>query len=145
VVDRDGKICGLISEYQLLETIYSPELASTSVDQLMTRNLLVVEETASVVDVTNLIVLHKIRRVPVVRQGQLVGLISRRDLLRYVKRASRSMRDFIDDTQAAAQSKVVQSTTEQSPTQQAPTQPAPVQPATVEQAMLQQPPTESTK
>lgn len=46
----------------------------------MSKNPIIIEESASLSQAINLLKEHKIRRVPVLKKGQLVGIISDRDL-----------------------------------------------------------------
>jgi len=52
------------------------------VGELMTREVVAVKETQNLGKADELLKLHRIRHLPVVRQGKLVGLITHRDLLR---------------------------------------------------------------
>jgi CBS domain-containing protein len=101
VTDRSGSLVGIISEFQLLEVIYEPELRSAPVSRLMTKDVLTVDEQATLSDVASLFVVHRIRRAPVVRDGRVVGLISRRDLLRYVLDAAEGVAEFVNVTRGA--------------------------------------------
>jgi len=56
------------------------------VEDLMTTKLVSVPEDASLEDVVDLMERHHIRRVPVLRDGALVGIVSRHDLLRVLVR-----------------------------------------------------------
>jgi len=95
IVDREGHLIGIISEFQLLEAIYSPEVKKSQVSRLMTRDVFTVTEDMLLSEVANLLVLHRIRRTPVVRDRQVVGIISRRDLLRYVLDAGEKLDEFL--------------------------------------------------
>ena len=83
VVNDDGYLVGIISEYQLLELIYDPNLTTKPINDLMTNDVITVDIEDSLDEVTNLLVLHRIRRVPVVQDGRPVGIITRGDLLRW--------------------------------------------------------------
>lgn len=83
VVNAVGCLCGIISEFQLIEVLYDPGLKNAKVSGLMARDVLTVSEETLLTEVADLFILHRIRRLPVVRGEQLVGLICRRDLLRY--------------------------------------------------------------
>ena len=81
IIDEQGCLAGIISEFQLLEAIYRPEVKQERVRDLMTKDVITVAEDAALSEVANMLLLHRIRRVPVVRDGKMVGIISRRDLL----------------------------------------------------------------
>ncbi len=84
VVDEHGKLLGIISEYQLLEVLYRQELKAATVRELMRQQVLTVTEDASLTDIADLFVVQRIRRVPVLRNGHVVGVVSRRDVLRAI-------------------------------------------------------------
>jgi CBS domain-containing protein len=53
-----------------------------TVGELMTRELVTLKETQNLAMADELLRLHRIRHLPVVREGKLVGLITHRDLLK---------------------------------------------------------------
>jgi len=53
-----------------------------TVDELMTRKLVTLKEDADLNRIDDLLKLHHIRHLPIVRDGRLVGLVTHRDLLR---------------------------------------------------------------
>lgn len=53
-----------------------------TVNELMTRELVTLKETQNLAIADELLRLNRIRHLPVVRQGKLVGLITHRDLLK---------------------------------------------------------------
>jgi CBS domain-containing protein len=55
---------------------------SGKVKDIMTRNVLSVPETTPVADIALLLETNRIKRVPVVRDGKLVGIVSRANLVR---------------------------------------------------------------
>lgn len=75
VVGDTGRVVGLVSEYDLLAK--SDEL----VDHLMTTSVISVSEDTPVEDIRHLLVGRRIRRVPVLREGVLVGVVSRGDVV----------------------------------------------------------------
>ena len=60
------------------------------VADVMTRDVLSVAETASVADIALLLETNRIKRVPVLRAGKLVGIVSRANLIRALAMTSES-------------------------------------------------------
>ena len=83
VVDRDGLLVGIISEYQLLEAVYSSEVMKHHVHESMVKDVLTVTEETAIRDIANLFVVQRIHRVPVVRGKEVVGVVTRQGLLEY--------------------------------------------------------------
>lgn len=97
VIDESGELCGVISEFQLLEVVYDPNLKGAQVQGFMTRDVITVDESALLATVANLFIVHRIRRVPVLRDGKVVGIVSRRDLLRYIVETGPKIENFFDE------------------------------------------------
>ena len=83
VVDSDGRLVGIVSEYQLLAVIYDDGFKSQPIKELMTKEILTVDEETLLTEIANLFIVHRIRRLPVLCDGELVGQISRRDIIRF--------------------------------------------------------------
>jgi predicted transcriptional regulator len=84
VIDDDGVIIGVISEFDLLKVVYSPEVETQLVSDHMSTHLLTVKEDEQLINVVDVFLTHPVRRLPVVRDGKMIGLISRHDLIRFV-------------------------------------------------------------
>jgi len=104
VVDRQGQLVGIISEFQLLEAVYLPEIKQRRVCDLMTKDVLTVSESMLLSDLTNMMLLHGIRRLPVVSEGKVVGIVARRDVIRYVLEHEDVLDDFLAEVQAFGES-----------------------------------------
>src|SRR5680860_1230571 len=76
VVDDNGFLIGMVSEYDVISK------RGKTVRDIMSRGVISVGDEASAEQVTHLMGLHGIRRVPIVREGKLVGIVTRSDLLR---------------------------------------------------------------
>ena len=100
ITDREGTLVGVVSEFPLLEVVYSPELKTAPVSQFMTKEVLTVDEGTMLSDIASIFVTHRIRRVPVLRDGRLVGLVSRPDLLRYAMEAGDELTEFVESAKA---------------------------------------------
>jgi len=81
VVDEDGQLVGLVTEFALLAVAYDRRITNHTVERYMTRELITVEADEPVSRVADLCIVHRVRRVPVMKDGRLVGLIARRDVL----------------------------------------------------------------
>ncbi len=97
VVDEEGHLVGIISEFQLLETLYSPEVREMPVRDVMTKDVLTVKSNMMLSDAASLMVAHRIRRLPVVDDGKIVGIVSRRDLLKYTLEAGDKLDEFLEE------------------------------------------------
>jgi len=80
VVDEDNRLIGMLSEFDLLRAIRNLRLQD-HVREFMSTDIVTVGESDSLTDLTDLMLEKRIRRVPVVREGRVVGVISRRDLV----------------------------------------------------------------
>ena len=83
VLDHTGSLAGLISEYQLLSVVYNKRAKDEPITSFMTKDVIAVEDGAPLTEVANRMIVNRIRRLPVVRKGRVVGVISRPDLLRF--------------------------------------------------------------
>jgi CBS-domain-containing membrane protein len=76
VVNDAGILVGVVSEFDVISK------RGRTVAEIMTRGAISAGDETGADQVTALMGLHGIRRVPVVREGRLVGIVSRSDLLR---------------------------------------------------------------
>jgi CBS domain-containing protein len=85
VRDRTGKIAGIITERDIIRGIAEKGTASLSykVDDLMTREVKTCKPADSIKDVMQLMAVRRVRHVPVVDNGELVGLISSTDVVKF--------------------------------------------------------------
>lgn len=121
VVEADGTLVGIVTEGNFmhraelgterqhptwLEYLLSPgRLAHEYVDaharrvaEVMTRDLVTIDDDAPLAEGVRLLEKHHIKRLPVIKQGRLVGVLSRADLLRaYLARASTSQAVDLSD------------------------------------------------
>jgi CBS domain-containing protein len=103
VVDASGRMIGVFSESDLLreeaedgspwlqmmvgrdgEPAKPMQLNARKVSDAMTRELITIAPDASIAQACRLLHEHRLRRLPVVESGKLVGMIARADLVRAV-------------------------------------------------------------
>lgn len=89
VLDEEGNLVGLLSEKDCLKAIltltYHEEEMGGKVGQYMTPEVHTIEHDADIIRVSEEFISSGRRRLPVVRNGRLIGQISRRDVLRAVE------------------------------------------------------------
>jgi CBS domain-containing protein len=82
IVEEDRTLVGLISEYDLLQAmIDGRDLRKIMAVEIMSTHPVTATEDMNLEQVANLFQDRDITRVPVVRNGKLVGIVARRDLL----------------------------------------------------------------
>ena len=104
VVDADGRVRGIVSEGDLinradagtrhrrswwLEMLNGPEERSRDylrthgqrAEDVMTRDVVATSEDTPLPEIASLLEKHHVKRVPVLREGRLVGIVSRANLL----------------------------------------------------------------
>jgi CBS domain-containing protein len=104
VVDADGKMLGIVSEADLmfrteigtvpgkswLQRLLADDAAmardyirahSHRVADVMTKNVVTAEERTSLADIAALMQRHRVKRIPILREGRVVGIVSRANLL----------------------------------------------------------------
>jgi predicted transcriptional regulator len=97
VIDAEDRLHGIITEFQLLGVIYDPALKKVRVRELMTADVLTIEDTALLAVAANLLISNRIRLIPVVRGERVVGIISRGDLLEYFLKTGERLDKLFDN------------------------------------------------
>ena len=92
VVDSEGKLVGIITETDLLKLVTEgiegePPIMAT-VAEFMTTDVITVPPTVDIYYVAGMFLANKFRRLPVVEDGEIVGAITRYDLLRVIRKLS---------------------------------------------------------
>jgi predicted transcriptional regulator len=82
VVDHNDHLVGVITEFALLAMVYDRSVQDHSVAQHMTREVITVDADDPIGRIADLCIVHRVRRLPVMQDGKLVGLIARRDVLK---------------------------------------------------------------
>jgi len=93
VLDKNGKLVGIVAEKDLLYASPSPAtslsihelhylLSQIAVKDVMTKNVITVEEDTPLEEVARIMADNKVGSTPVVRQGELVGIITETDVFK---------------------------------------------------------------
>ncbi len=82
VVDAEERLLGVITEYDIMNFALSGEAYDTFVHESLTTKVITFAPEDSLETVVNTLISKRLHRAPVVEQYRLVGIISRRDILR---------------------------------------------------------------
>ena len=82
MTDKQGRLLGVLPDYEILKTQLSGEAHDATVEQLMSRGVPVFQPESDAAEVARLFRDARFASVPVVRAGRLVGVISRADIVR---------------------------------------------------------------
>lgn len=88
VLNEREELVGIVTEFALLGLAYDENIREDTVDKHMTTEVLTVEADAPVSKVADLCLVHRVRRVPVMENGKIVGLVARRDVLKALYESS---------------------------------------------------------
>ena len=85
VVDNHKKLVGIITEKDLLRVLVEGKAGQDKkVKDFMTKSVTSFDEDENVVVVCEYFMNNVVRRVPIVKDGILVGVVSRRDILKLI-------------------------------------------------------------
>ena len=84
IVTASGRPVGIITETNIMRRIVEPRMdpATVWVKDIMTSPLVTIESTAAIEEATKIMVQKKIKRLPVMDNGKIVGVISSTDIVK---------------------------------------------------------------
>jgi len=99
VLDRDGKPIGMVTEDDILRKIYKPKRRMTlgevvgekvprmsqPVSLIMSTPLITADMDATIPEVARIMEKYDIRGVPIMKRGRLKGIVTRIDIMKYIK------------------------------------------------------------
>jgi CBS domain-containing protein len=80
VADKKSKIVGIVSEADIVAK------KGKDVKSIMSKKIVSIEEETPVEQIAQLMMTHHVKRVPVMRGDQLVGIVSRADIVSAIAR-----------------------------------------------------------
>ncbi len=84
VVNDDMTIAGIITEKDVLTLLYANVPGESKVEDFMSKDVVSFDISESMIDVTDCFIKHHFRRVPIVADGKLVGIVSKKDIIAYI-------------------------------------------------------------
>lgn len=82
VVEKSGRFLGILPDYEILKAQLSGEAANATVEQLMSRMVPTVSPDTDAADVAKSFRESQCSRIPVVKSGKLIGMVTRADIIR---------------------------------------------------------------
>lgn len=82
VVLKEEKIVGIATERNVLEAVATgKDLDATPIEEIMTKNVVIIDPDQTVEAAVDLMVQHKIKKLPVVEDKKLKGIITASDIV----------------------------------------------------------------
>jgi len=87
VIDDEGLLVGVVTEKDVLTLLYNIEDRPGRVADFMTPEVVAFEQDTDLSAIAESLCKNHFRRVPILEKGKLVGIVSRKDVIRYIKEA----------------------------------------------------------
>ena len=84
VVADDMTLVGIITEKDVLTLLSEATDESATVEKFMTRDVVSFETDADLIEICECLIQSDFRRIPIVSRGRLRGVISRKDIIKYI-------------------------------------------------------------
>jgi len=89
VVNDDMTLGGVLSEKDVLSLLYNIEDKPGKVEDFMTKDPVCFNADDSLIDIAECFIKNNFRRVPIVAEGKLAGIVSRKDIIAYILKLRR--------------------------------------------------------
>ena len=86
VVDDDNKLIGIVSEIDLVNMTLDGNAEDTMVEDVMATDIVSFGPDAQLAELVQSFSKNRLRRVPILDNGKVIGIVSRRDILREMLR-----------------------------------------------------------
>ena len=85
VIDHERTLVGVVTEKDVLRLLYNIEDRPGEVQDYMTPAVVAFDQEESIVDIAESLGENPFRRVPILKDGKLVGVVSRKDIIKHMK------------------------------------------------------------
>lgn len=86
VVDDEDKMVGIVSEIDLVNLTFDGNAADTKVEEVMVTDIVSFGPNTKLAELVQTFSKRHLRRVPIIDEGKVIGIVSRRDILREMLR-----------------------------------------------------------
>ncbi len=100
VTQTDHTLVGIITEKDIMSNLSDKICMDTTIESVMTKNIVSFDISESVMEICEHVTRNHYRRVPITSKGKLVGIVSRRDFIRYIVSPLDAKSISIQSTQA---------------------------------------------
>lgn len=84
VVNEDMTLAGVISEKDVLSLLYNMEDHPGTVGSFMTKDPVCFDADDSLIEIAECFIKSNFRRVPILKDGKLAGIITRKNIIAYI-------------------------------------------------------------
>ena len=85
VIDSARMLVGIVTEKDVLRLLYDIEDRPGTVEEYMTRGVVSFDQEEDLLVIAESLKNNYFRRVPILDKGELVGIVSRKDIIRYMR------------------------------------------------------------
>ena len=85
VIDEERRLVGIVTEKDVLTLLYNIEDKPGRVETFMTPTVVAFDQDEDLAAIAESLCNNHFRRVPILSQGKLVGILSRKDVIRHIK------------------------------------------------------------
>lgn len=84
VVNKSGKLVGFISERDIIAAVPKTNFLDLTARQIMSKKVHMVSDDAPIMLASKIFTDAKIRLLPVIQKGKLVGILSRKEMVKHM-------------------------------------------------------------
>ena len=84
IADDDNNLVGMITEKDVLKLLYANIKEDAKVEQFMTKDVVTFDESDNLTDVAECFIRNNFRRVPILKNGKIVGILSKKDIIAHI-------------------------------------------------------------
>ena len=84
VVNDDMTLVGIITEKDVLKLLSVLQDDSATVEEFMTKEVVSFDQGEEIIAICECLIRNNFRRIPITSKGKLIGIISRKDIIKYI-------------------------------------------------------------